>query len=73
MVLGLVGTSRPANTEPQGERHPNIRAALRELHNAEDYMRRAGHDFCGHKEESLRATGVAIRQLEFAAECARER
>jgi hypothetical protein len=73
MVLGVIGTSRPANTEPQPERHPSIRGAIRELRNAEDYMRNAQHDFCGHRREAQRATGAAIRQLELALECARER
>lgn len=75
MVLGVIGTPRPANTEPQGERerHPSIRSALRELRNAEEYMRRAEHDFCGHRREALQSTNAAIRQLELAVECARER
>jgi hypothetical protein len=70
MVMGLIGTSRPANTEPQ-ERHPRIRAAIDALHDANEYMRSAPHDFCGHKAEAMRATDAAIRQLEFARACAR--
>ena len=70
MVMGLVGTSRPANTEPQ-ERHPRIRAAVEALRDANEYMRSAAHDFCGHKVEAMRATDMAIRQLELARACAR--
>jgi hypothetical protein len=73
MVLGILGTTRPANTEPQPERHPSIRGAIRELRNAEEYMRGARHDFCGHRREAMQATGAAIRQLEYAQECARDR
>ncbi|HTX35788.1 MAG TPA: hypothetical protein VME43_12240 [Bryobacteraceae bacterium] len=70
MVMGLIGTSRPANTEPQ-ERHPRIRAAVEALRDANEYMRSAPHDFCGHKVEAMRATDAAIRQLELARACAR--
>jgi len=70
MILGVIGTSRTANTEPQ-ERHPRIRAAMESLRDAEEYMRRADHDFCGHKVEAMRATGVAMRQLRLAQECDR--
>jgi hypothetical protein len=71
MILGVVGTSRPANTEPQ-ERHPRIRAALNELRDANEYMKAAPHDFCGHKRAAMRATEAAITQLQLAQECARE-
>jgi hypothetical protein len=70
MAMGLIGTSRPANTEPQ-ERHPRIRAAVDALRDANEYMRSAPHDFCGHKVEAMRATDAAIRQLELARACAR--
>ncbi len=70
MAMGLIGTSRPANTEPQ-ERHPRIRAAVEALRDANEYMRAAPHDFCGHKVEAMRATDAAIRQLELARACAR--
>jgi len=70
MAMGLIGTSRPANTEPQ-ERHPRIRTAIENLRDAQEYMRAAPHDFCGHKVEAMRATDTAIRQLELARACAR--
>ena len=70
MAMGLIGTSRPANTEPQ-DRHPRIRAAMEALRDANEYLRAAPHDFYGHKVEAMRATDVAIRQLELAHECAR--
>ena len=70
MVMGLIGTSQPANTQP-GERHPRIRSAIEALRDANEYMRAAPHDFCGHKVEAMRATDAAIRQLEQARACAR--
>lgn len=72
MVLGVIGTSRPANTEPQrDERHPRIAQAVNALRDASVYMREAAHDFCGHKVEAMRATDAAIRQLEMARQCDR--
>lgn len=70
MVLGVLGTSRPANTEPQ-ERHPRIRSAVVALRDAQEYMRTAAHDFCGHRVDAMRDTNAALRQLELAQECDR--
>jgi hypothetical protein len=70
MVLGLVGTSRPANTEPQ-ERHPRIHSAMEALRDAQEYLRAAPHDFCGHKAAAMKANEAAIQQLRLAEECAR--
>ncbi len=70
IVMGVLGTTRPANTEPQ-ERHPRIHAAINELRDANEYMRNAAHDFCGHKAAAMRATEGAIRQLELAEACDR--
>jgi hypothetical protein len=70
MILGVVGTSRPANTEPQ-ERHPRIRSAMEALHDAQEYMRTAATDFCGHKQAAMRANEAAMNQLRMALECAR--
>jgi hypothetical protein len=71
MILGLVAAPRPANPEPQ-ERHPRIRAAIRELNAARQELRTAAHDFCGHRAEALEKTDQAIRQLEFALRCDRK-
>lgn len=71
MAMGLIGTSRPANTEPQ-ERHPRIRSAMESLRDAQEYMRTAAHDFCGHKAAAMRANEAAISQLRLALECDRK-
>jgi acyl-CoA reductase-like NAD-dependent aldehyde dehydrogenase len=72
MILGVIGTSRPANTTPpQPERHPHIRAAANELREANEELRTAAHDFCGHRVEAMRAIEAARRQLQLALECAR--
>lgn len=70
MIMGVVSTSRPANTEPQ-ERHPRIHAAVEALRDAQEYMRTAAHDFCGHKAAAMRATEGALTQLRLAQECDR--
>ena len=70
MFVGLISTSKPANTEPQ-ERHPRIHAAMEALRDANEYMRSAAHDFCGHKVEAMRATDAAMRQLRLAEACDR--
>jgi len=52
----------------EGERHPHIHAALRELHEAERELKEAAHDFGGHREEALKATDHAMEQLKLALE-----
>jgi hypothetical protein len=48
---------------------PNIHHAIDALQKAEDDMTKAGHDFCGHKEMAIRATGRAMEQLRLAENC----
>jgi hypothetical protein len=46
------------------EPHPEIREAIASLRRAKEHMEHAAHDFGGHRVEAIRATDVAIRQLE---------
>lgn len=71
MILGTISTPKMANTEPQ-ERHPRLRAAINDLRDANEYMKAAPHDFCGHKASAMRASETAIRQLQLAQECDRK-
>ena len=50
---------------------PNIHAALEGLRSSEQELREAGHDFCGHKVEAMRAVHAAIEQLRMAEGCDR--
>jgi hypothetical protein len=50
---------------PTPEPHPEIRAAIDSLHHAREHLEHAAHDFGGHREDALRATDEAIRQLEI--------
>lgn len=58
--------SQPATVNaPAAERHPEIHDALVSLRHAREHMAHASHDYHGHREEALRATDEAIRQLEI--------
>ncbi|HXM83442.1 MAG TPA: hypothetical protein VN929_16140 [Burkholderiales bacterium] len=46
--------------------HPRIAAAIRELHDAIEYMERAPHDFGGHKARAIADSRKAIEQLRLA-------
>ena len=70
MVAGVVSTPRPANPEPQ-PRHARIRAAMDAMRDAQEYLRTAPHDFCGHKAAAMRANEAAMTQLRLAMECER--
>jgi hypothetical protein len=50
------------------EGHPEIREAIASLRHAKEHLEHAAHDFGGHRVEAIRATDVAIHQLE---ECLR--
>ena len=71
MVLGVAGTARLANTAPPPERHPHIRAAIAELREANEELRTAAHDFCGHRKEAMEKCDQAQHQLQLALDCAR--
>lgn len=50
----------------RNERHPHIRAAIRELQEAKHELQTASHDFGGHREDAVKACDEAIRQLQQA-------
>jgi hypothetical protein len=51
-------------TATPAEPHPEIREAIAALRHAKEHMEHAAHDFGGHRVEAIRATDVAIHQLE---------
>ena len=55
--------SRP---HPRGERHPEIRRALRNLQQAKGNLQRAAHDLGGHREQALDLVQRAIDQCQQA-------
>jgi hypothetical protein len=52
-------------------RHPHIHAAVGALQAAQQELREAAHDFCGHRAQALKDTDAALRQLRLALECNR--
>jgi hypothetical protein len=77
LILGLAlpatvpAARAPKNPQPSPaaapapEPHPEIREAIASLRRAREHMAHAAHDFGGHREDALRATDEAIRQLEI--------
>ena len=61
---GATATAAPAAPE----RHPEIHAAIESLEHARMHLKEARHDYGGHREEALRATDEAIRQLKICLE-----
>jgi hypothetical protein len=53
----------PADAVPAD--HPEIRDAIASLRHAREHLEHAAHDYHGHREDALRATDEAIRQLEI--------
>jgi hypothetical protein len=45
--------------------HPEIRDAIESLRRAKAHMLMAAHDYHGHRDDAIRATDEAIRQLEI--------
>ena len=63
-LLALILVLSPASPAA-GERHPQIRAAMRALVNAKEHLEHAAHDFGGHRVEAVRAIDEAHHQLEM--------
>jgi hypothetical protein len=68
LVVGSMLTVGGVGLYAQNERmmHPRIAKAIGSLKDAVDYMRAAPHDFGGHKEDAIRASEEAERQLRLA-------
>jgi len=50
----------------KGERHPEIRAALRHLNAAKAALQKGSKDFGGHREKALDLTNQAIQEAQQA-------
>jgi hypothetical protein len=55
----------------RGERHPQIRAAMHALMNAERRLEHAAHDYGGHRAKALELVKQAEQELKAAIEFAR--
>lgn len=67
-VAPAAAPQHKAQKEDEGgrERHPHIRAAIRELREAKHELQVADRDFGGHRDEAVEACDKAIHQLEQA-------
>ena len=73
LALPLIATAQPTKpTRPAPgvvqEPHPQIMAAIRALEAAKLHLRRASHDFGGHRVKAIRAIDAALVQLKLALE-----
>src|SRR5579863_1110933 len=68
LVLGglLCGGAWTLSAQNERAMHPRIATAIAALKDARAYLEAAPHDFGGHKADAIRATDVAIRQLNLA-------
>jgi hypothetical protein len=68
IAMGMMLMAGAWTLSAQNERamHPRIAAAIAALKDARAYLEAAPHDFGGHKAEAIRASDVAIRQLNLA-------
>ena len=56
---------------PMPNRCPNIHGAIEGLRSAEQELRDAAHDFCGHKHAAMETIHRAIEELRAAENCAK--
>ena len=71
IALALLSPPQSARTAPPPERHPRIHAAMDALREAREELKKAEHDFCGHRAEALEQVDRAMHQLHEAEQCAR--
>ena len=71
MAVGVVATPRLANTASPPERHPHIRSAVGALAAAQEELRTAAHDFCGHRVNAMHDVTAAQKSLQAALACDR--
>ena len=67
-TLPFITSASAAGGGIRGEarQHPRIAKAIRSLEDAIDYMRKAPHDFGGHKAEAIAASEKAVEQLKLS-------
>ena len=75
LVVGAMVSIGGVGLYAQNERmmHPRINKAIISLQDAVEYMKAAPHDFGGHKEDAIRASENALRELRLAMQYRGER
>ena len=71
LVLGLgslinSASAQPMKTTRHSERHPELRAALRDLQKARAELQEGAHDFKGERVEAIKDTDKAIAEVQQA-------
>jgi len=61
-------TGTPAPAAQKGERHPEIRMAIRHLEQAKESLEKAAHDFGGHRVKALEHVNQALEECHRAME-----
>ena len=64
-----VAIAAPASAVPMPHACPNIHGAIDGLRSAEQELRDAAHDFCGHKAQAMESVHHAIEHLRAAEGC----
>jgi hypothetical protein len=69
LVVSGGQTSAPSAPGQQGEQHPVIRGAIKDLERAKGSLeKRAAHDFGGHRLKAIAAIDEALQELKQALE-----
>jgi hypothetical protein len=77
-ALEFSGDKRPFKGDPKGEIYkkyknfPHIRNAIVELKETVSEMKKAAHDYGGHRKQALIDTQAAIKQLELCIKFAKK-
>jgi hypothetical protein len=58
----------PGQAPRRGERHPEIRAAMHALQNAERHLQQAAHDYGGHRVKAMELIKQAGEELKAGLE-----
>lgn len=66
------GTPPVGHVRGGGEKHPEIRKAMRALNNAINDLQHADHDFAGHREKALDLAQQALKECQLALQADRK-
>jgi hypothetical protein len=58
--------AQPTHKAEGKERHPQIRRAIKALEEAREHLKKADHDFGGHRVKAIEDCDKAIEQLKLA-------
>ncbi len=62
-VAGAPIPGAPGTGVPHGDRHPEMRRALKQLENAKESLQHATHDYSGHRDQAINLIDQAENQI----------